>query len=93
MLKTIEKETMTLKDILFRNVEISDKFGIAHLLNNIFTGIAAELEADIPTSHIDPLSLVSHVYALLFIYPFSVEECTNVIRKLKILRHVSINYS
>ena len=69
--------------LIFNNVEVTDEFDIAQLFNNFFTGIATELETNIPDSNIDPLSLVSRVDASVFLYPVSVEECTNVISKLK----------
>ena len=73
----------TIKVILLNNVEVTDDYDIAQLFNNFFTGIATELEADIPASNLDPLSLVSIVHASVFLSPVSVEECANLISKLK----------
>ena len=73
----------TIKAILFNNVEVTDDFDIAQLFNNFFTGVATELESNIPATNTDPLSLISRVDSSLFLYPVSVEECSNVISKLK----------
>ena len=73
----------TITAILFNNVEVTDELDIAQLFNNLFTEIATELDTDISDSNIDPLSLVSRVDASVFLYPVSVDECTNVISKLK----------
>ena len=53
----------TTKAILFINVEVTDEFEIAKLFNNFLTGVATELETNIPTSNIVPLNLVSRVDA------------------------------
>ena len=53
------------------------------MFNNFLTGVATELEADIPATNIDPLSLISRIDAPSFFIQTSVEECKNVIRKLK----------
>ena len=73
----------TIKAILFNNDEVGDDFDIAQLFNNFFTGVATELEANIPTTNTDPLSPISRVDASLFLYPVSVDECTNVTSQLK----------
>ena len=73
----------TIKAILFNDVEVTEDFDIPHLFNNFFTGIATELEADIPNSNMDPLSLVSRDDSSVFLYPVTVEECTNQNSKLK----------
>ena len=46
------------------------------MFNNFFTGVANELKADIPAINIGS-------FRSLFNSPVSVEECTNVISKLK----------
>ena len=76
----------TIKAILFNNVEITDEFDIAQLFNSFFTGVATELESNIPASNIDPLNLMSRVDASLFLYPVSVNECTKVIENLKLTK-------
>ena len=53
------------------------------MFNIFFTGVAKELEAHIPTTNTDPLSLISRVDVSSFLYPVSVDECTNVISNLK----------
>ena len=47
-----------------------------------FTGVATELEANIPATNTNPLSIFFRVY-VYSIYPVSTEKYTNVISKLK----------
>ena len=68
---------------LFIKVEVTDKFDIAQLFNNLFTEVAAELETDIPVSNIDSLNPISHVDPSVILYPVPVEECAKVINKLR----------
>ena len=82
----------TIKTIMHNNVELTDEFERAQLFNIFFTGLASELEGGILITNTGPLKLVSRVYASLFIYPLSVEECTSLLTNSKILRQVFINY-
>ena len=54
------------KFIQINTIEATGEFDIAQLLNDFFTGMATELEADLPTSNTDPLNLVSSVDFLDF---------------------------
>ena len=73
-----------IKAMLFDNVKVTDEFEIKQLFNNFFTGVATELESNIPTSNIDPLNLISRVDASLFLYPVTVNGCTNAFDMLKL---------
>ena len=43
----------TIEAILFNNVEVTGEFDIAQLLNNLFTGVATEFDANMPAINID----------------------------------------
>ena len=80
-LKSFQNKS-TINAVLFNNVEVTDEFYVAQLFNELFTEVARKLEADIPASTIDPLSLISRVDTSVFLYPVSVEKFTNVNNKI-----------
>ena len=85
VIKTSQNKN-TIIAILFNKAEITDEFDKVQLFNSLFTGVATELESNMPASNIDPLNLMSRVDASLFLYPVSVNECTKVIENLKLTK-------
>ena len=64
----------------------TDGFDMEQLLNNFFTKVATEREAEIPASSINRMNLVPIIEALVFLCPVSTEECVQVILKLRITK-------
>ena len=85
VLQTYQNKNI-IKTILFINVEVTDDFDIAQLINEFFTQVTTELESIIPASNIDLSNLLSRVNASLFLYLVTVNECTKVVDKLKLTK-------
>ena len=49
---------------LFDNAQVTDEFGVTQMLNNFLTGVATELEADIPPKVTSLLLVSSSVLTL-----------------------------
>ena len=77
----------SLDKITLNNVDYYDNAGIAHALNEHFSETALNLDSNLPQSTIDPLSYVVPQNLPIFtLTPFTLDECSSIISKLKITK-------
>ena len=73
----------TIKRIVRGNVECLDELEISMIFNEYFNKVPLELNEAIPHSDIDPLSFIARNPSSMFLYPASIQECSDIIKSLK----------
>ena len=87
MIKTITSQNVrseTIKRIVWNQLEYSNEEGIANAFNQYFCSIAKDLDENLPSSNIDPLTYVTrNTSQSLFLQPVVPSECISIVRNLK----------
>ena len=77
-----KQKNTDIKMIMSNNVEIFDSCDISEIFNDYFSGIAHELDANLPTNTSTcPLSFINSNSRTFFLSPISSNECSLIIKK------------
>ena len=91
----------SIRQIIVNNIEYTDDLSIAELFSDYFSTVAPNLEHSLPQSNLNPLSFIQNsVPSTLFLIPVTIEECSSIIKILKLTKqainnipvHIFINF-
>ena len=74
---------VNIKEIFWKNKTYSEEGTIADVFNEYFSTIATDLDGNLGTNSIDPLSYLTRNSKSIFLSPVSHFECSNIIQILK----------
>ena len=81
------KLNKTIKSIFLNNIEYNTDLEIANAFNTYFSNVALDLDRNLPASAVDPISyLPPRNLNSLFLSPLSPNECSKIIRTIKITK-------